>query len=572
MSPGLHRRSAPVALLLCAAACAHGPPAQRARHRPVVVTLVVDQLAAWVADERLPLLPPEGGFARLRREGGWGDDMRYAHAITDTAPGHAALYTGRVPRDTGIVANETLDPDGNVVPFLYDPPAAPAAARLLTAQGLTSLPTVSLAHLDGDTLADRLRAAVPRARILSLSFKDRAAILPGGRHADASLWFDPRVESFVTSSAVASVYPAWVTPAVEAAARALPRPAVWGLLDPAFVAAHAPCANAPEGEADVLGMGTAFPHPLAGAGAFRASPFADERLLETGARLAADEGDEPVLFLEISLSSNALIGHSFGPESWESWDEVLRLDLALGRFFAELDAEVGPDGWSAILSADHGIVELPERAATCGKWPWCRAPALDRWRRPCVAGERISEPALLLKLQVASELALGRGRWVLGIVDPYVVLTPEGRALPAPERARLDAALQGVLARQPGVAAVFDTRAQPEVCPPEADDSLPALVCRSMRRGLVGDLYVVPQPGSFFAGGQAQGVAHGSPYLYDRSVPLLARIPGKLPQGQRLAGPVPFETFSRTAALALGIDFAPGLKGTDLRAPAAPAP
>ena len=84
-------------------AAPEGPPA-------VVVALIVDQFAGWIAEERLPLLPKSGGFARLRSEGTWAIDMRYAHAVTDTAPGHAALFTALVPRENGVYANDRLDP------------------------------------------------------------------------------------------------------------------------------------------------------------------------------------------------------------------------------------------------------------------------------------------------------------------------------------------------------------------------------------------------------------------------------------------------------------------------------
>src|SRR5687767_12642261 len=88
-----------------AAACGspEAPPAaQRAPRPPVLVTVVVDQLPAWAAIERLPQLPEDGGFARLRREGTWAHDVRYAHALTHTGPGHAALYTGRPPVESGV--------------------------------------------------------------------------------------------------------------------------------------------------------------------------------------------------------------------------------------------------------------------------------------------------------------------------------------------------------------------------------------------------------------------------------------------------------------------------------------
>ena len=77
-----------------AAAASAAPP-------PWLVTIVVDQLAAWMADERWPALPSDGGFARLQREGLTVRELRFAHSVTETAPGHAALYTGAVPRVSG---------------------------------------------------------------------------------------------------------------------------------------------------------------------------------------------------------------------------------------------------------------------------------------------------------------------------------------------------------------------------------------------------------------------------------------------------------------------------------------
>src|SRR5579871_2103876 len=100
--------------LIAVAACRATPKPAPASPKPprMVVTIVVDQMAAWIAAERWPSLSPEGGFRRLMREGTYFRDMRYAHAVTDTAPGHAALYTGRVPRETGIFANEIIPAGG----------------------------------------------------------------------------------------------------------------------------------------------------------------------------------------------------------------------------------------------------------------------------------------------------------------------------------------------------------------------------------------------------------------------------------------------------------------------------
>jgi predicted AlkP superfamily pyrophosphatase or phosphodiesterase len=96
-------------------------PAQRPKpHAPFAVAIVVDQLSAWVAASRWPALPETGGFARLRREGTWTKNMRYPYAVTDTAPGHAALHTGTVPAESGIVGNELPDDAGGRSTILRD--------------------------------------------------------------------------------------------------------------------------------------------------------------------------------------------------------------------------------------------------------------------------------------------------------------------------------------------------------------------------------------------------------------------------------------------------------------------
>jgi hypothetical protein len=105
----------------------------------------------------------------------------------------------------------------------------------------------------------------------------------------------------------------------------------------------------------------------------------------------------------------------------------------------------------------------------------------------------------------------------------------------------------------PGVADVFDARHPPARCP--AADTPTALVCRSQTAAALGELYVLLQPGWFFDPNYVvgKGTSHGSPYLYDRTVPLLARAPGRVAAGRVVAGPVTPGTFVRTAATLLGI-------------------
>jgi hypothetical protein len=115
------------------------------------------------------------------------------------------------------------------------------------------------------------------------------------------------------------------------------------------------------------------------------------------------------------------------------------------------------------------------------------------------------------------------------------------------------------------IAAVIDVRAVPETCPPLSDESLPALTCRSVRRDQAADFYLVPAPATFFDPELAagRGTNHGSPYLYDRAVPLLVRAPGRVPAGTTRTAPTSFAAFARTASALLGIPEPAALAGSD---------
>jgi hypothetical protein len=541
----------------------HAEGAPAAHRGPLVVTLVIDQLAAWEAAERLPLLPDDGGFARLTREGTWVREMRFAHALTETAPGHASLYTGVPPRENGIYTNELPLADGIRVPFVRDD-----GTHLVGPLGPLAAPGASATRLQVPALADRVRMQTPEAVVVTLSLKDRGAVFGGGQHPDAAIWYAQAEDALVTASNVASALPAWALPFATPEAMAARRGALWQPIDRSFVALHATTPDDQVGEADYLGLGIEFPHDFAHARqpgpAFRASPEADSLLLEL-ALAAVDDTPRPgaPMLLAVSLSAHDYIGHLYGPASWEAWDELLRLDRSLARFFAGLDARLGPQGWSVLVTGDHGGGMLPELPRTA--LPWCADPDADRWRRPC-SGGRIDSGKVLATARAAAQELLGQGDWLRGEDDAFLFYGADAMRLDGPSRARMDDRVRESLRRLPGVAEAFAGAAQPSVCPP--GDALEALVCRTVVPSDGAAYLVVPRPGWAFNISlvPGSGANHGTPYLYDRAVPLLVRAPGRVPAGRVLDEPVSFATFARTAAALLGVrGFA--LEGRDLTSP-----
>lgn len=538
-------------------------PAQRQK---VVVAIEVDQLSAWVAAQRFAELPKTGGFARLLRDGTWVKNLRYPYAVTDTAPGHASLHTGRVPAESGIFGNEVPDASGKRISILRDD-----SVRVVTPDAVLPSPGSSAARLRVETVADRLRAAHPDAFVVSVSLKDRGSILPAGKHPTHAIWFDTGADSFVTSTAFEPKFPAWASKigSHEEVVRARSTP--WSLTDPAWVKAHAASPDDAPGEGDIDGMGTTFPHVAKSPAGYRALPASDEAIFQLMLAAVGAEYDaaRPTLLL-LSMSASDIVGHTYGPDSWEAWDHLLALDTKLGAFFTDLEKRVG--SFSVLLSADHGNVSMPEAREARAKLPACGPQAKpDAYARPCQGGARLGPNALRDELKAAAKTALGAGEWIQGMADPYVFLTPAARALPADRRAKLDRTVHATLEKHKDtVAEIIDVPVLAEKCPkvlaaargiPEralpGEDTF-TLVCRAWPAfpdSGAGDYYVVPKPGSFFDAEivLGKGSSHGTPYLYDRTVPMIV-VGSGIEAGAVVDDPVDFTAFSALEAAFVGLD------------------
>jgi hypothetical protein len=278
------------------------------------------------------------------------------------------------------------------------------------------------------------------------------------------------------------------------------------------------------------------------------------------------------MLLSVSLSANDYIGHLFGPDSWEAWDELRRLDQTLAWFFKELD-RLRPQAWSVVLTADHGVARLDdgEKRPACGDDPKSALVAGAPCVRSAARGARIyTEEVKKVAGEAAAQLGLlGKGeaqfeKMVDGVIYPYIYLTDRARRAvlcDAKARARLASALDRELRKRfAGVHAVWDVEPfkdapgecplrKAQACPDEKTDLLKALVCHSIspkreRRG--GDFYILAKPGAFFDPDliPGKGVSHGSPYAYDRLVPLFVREPTRM-QSARVTDqqPPPFTLF-----------------------------
>jgi arylsulfatase A-like enzyme len=320
--------------------------AQAAPKKPTLVVLVtIDQFRADYLQRFGPQLT--GGIARLMKGGAVFTDAHHDHAITETAPGHATLLSGRFPRSTGIMMNAigVADTSAPLLASGYGPGASPA-------------------RFNGTTLADWLRAANPQTRVLSVSMKDRAAILPIGRSKSNVYWYSPDGR-FVTSKYYGDSLPTWVSEFNDRGMALDYGGKSWTLLLPE--SAYPERDSVPQ---ESNGEGFTFPHPLpadAGEAAslVRATPFMDDLVvafaLDGVSKLELGTGPGTDL-LSISLSATDVIGHRFGPDSREIHDQVLRVDRAIGTFLDSLFKLRDPTTVTIAFSADHGVGTIPELA------------------------------------------------------------------------------------------------------------------------------------------------------------------------------------------------------------------
>jgi predicted AlkP superfamily pyrophosphatase or phosphodiesterase len=331
----------PFATLVVMAGAA-GAPARRAPDRPrLIVMLTVDQMRAdYLVRWRGQLT---GGLGTLLASGAVFTNAYQDHAVTETAPGHSTVLSGRWPAHTRILTNSLGVGD----------PASP----LLEVSG----PGASPARFRGTALFDWLQAAEPASRALSVSRKDRGAILPIGSARQQVYWYQSG--KFTTSRYYRDSLPAWVSAfnalrlPYKTAGREIP------LLLPDSAYAE------PDSEPwENGGHAMTFPHRLPTDSARAAIAVAGTSLMDSLTLAFALAGVEalrlgrrgPTELLAVSLSTTDAIGHAFGPDSREIHDQVLRLDRYLGWFFDRLFSRVGRDRVLIVLTADHGVTPFPE--------------------------------------------------------------------------------------------------------------------------------------------------------------------------------------------------------------------
>jgi len=326
-------------------------------NRPkLVVGIVVDQMR-WDYLYRYYDRYGTGGFKRLLNDGFSCENTLINYLPSFTAVGHTCIFTGSVPSISGIAGNDWVEQLTGKHMYCTEDTSVQSIGASNAEDG-----KMSPRNLLVTTVTDELRIATNyQSKVVGVSLKDRAAILPAGHAANAAFWFDDGSGRFISSTYYMKQLPDWVNQFNNSKRIEQLIKDDWNTLYPINTYKQSDDDNMPyEGK---LGGEGSFPHHIRdlyakNKGVVRVTPFGNTITLQMAE--AAVDGYQlgrgtATDFLTINCASTDYVGHTFGPNSIEVEDVYLRLDQDLAQFFSFLDNKIGKDQYTVFLTADHGV-------------------------------------------------------------------------------------------------------------------------------------------------------------------------------------------------------------------------
>jgi predicted AlkP superfamily pyrophosphatase or phosphodiesterase len=230
------------------------------------------------------------------------------------------------------------------------------------------------------------------------------------------------------------------------------------------------------------------------------SPRGDELTLDFAKTIVTHERlgqDEIVDYLGISFSGVDAVNHFFGPSSLENEDIILHLDRTLAALFAFIDQSVGLENVLIVLSADHGMAEIPEYMTESG-FP---------------AGRIYSEEVTAAANEAGQRL-FGINDVALKFFRPYLYLDAAAIHRSDFEQEEVAHALARALMDVDGIALAQSRTGSSQSAEAKR-------IRRNEHPVRSGDIYVVQNPYWFLFDKGPIVAMHGSPWRYDTHVPII---------------------------------------------------
>jgi predicted AlkP superfamily pyrophosphatase or phosphodiesterase len=474
----------------------------------LVLQLVVDQLRGDLIHQHQQQFG-SNGFNYLLRHGLDYHNAHHPHANTTTCVGHATIATGSYPSLHGVVDNDWYDRKSKQLIYCMEDLKTNILPTLHTHK---SIPGRSPHNLKASTLSDELLLA-NKGRAFGVSLKDRSAITLAG-HAGKAFWFDKTNGGFITSSYYYPNYPLWVQKWNK---NYEPKEFNWNLSRPLSEYQNT---NTKAFEHDYKHFGQTFPHHIINPPSeeyfsfLSRTPKADQLTGDFAEQLLTEEklGQSPnqTDYLAISFSAVDAIGHQFGPNSLEAEDNLLTLDQTLSHLLEVIDKKIGLKNTLIILTADHGVDDSPSYLKTHH--------IAEIKPMNIELSEHQIRNVLKTRYQLPEEV-------LMSITPPYVYLDHQIINEHQLNLTEISHDVAQTLNQQSGVFKAYTLPVSGI-----EKDWLSAKVNRMYYPFRSGDVYIVQPPYQSNGSKNDNRVTHGSPWQYDRYVPLLFVHPNFKPQ------------------------------------------
>jgi predicted AlkP superfamily pyrophosphatase or phosphodiesterase len=514
-----------VALTLLIIGSPTGVDAQTKSKVKLVLQITIDGLRADLLN-RYGNGFGKGGFRFLMEKGTYYTNAHYQHANTETIVGHATLATGAFPSEHGMVGNVWFDREAGELSYNIEDPQHPLLpTRKGKVQGEQVDPAQKLSRTQGRspavilaaTFSDGLAAYYGgRSKIFGVSGKDRSAVSMAG-HVGKAFWYSTNTGDFVTSTYYYDAYPAWVRK-WNAQRRAEGYAGTsWKLLNDASTYLLGAQDDRPY-EVDLRGYGRVFPHPFGKTSdklfytRLLISPVGDQLALDFSKALITNEqlGQDSIPdYLSISFSGVDAVNHFFGPSSLENEDVVVQLDRTLADLFAFIDRTVGLKHTLIVLSADHGMADMPEYMTELG-----------------FAAGRLYPDDVIKAANNSGQQQFGIDEVVRFFFRPYLYLDDTKIAAAKLDRTKVEQAIAGALTEIEGIALAVPRSG----LPPLQKTSVLKQIRQNFHASRSGDIYIVQEPYWFLFDKGPVAAMHGSPWRYDTHVPIIFAGPSIRPQ------------------------------------------
>ncbi len=499
--------------LLWAALPAPVPLGQFLNTPKLVVVLVIDQFRSDFLIRLQDRFQKEGkdgqvgGFLYLMNNGAYFPFAQYEVMQAMTCPGHAQILTGATADVNGIPLNEWYDRKAGKMTYCAEDAEFGISPR----------------RLKTTTVADEMRVVGRAGKVLSLSLKDRSAVMMGGQHPTTAVWMSSDSSKWETSSYYGKQLPNWVEALNKDLKKDLNSPYVWktARFEKEF------------SRGNKLSL---------------TSPYGTEILVKLASEAVVQEKlgrGEKTDFLLVSFSNHDFLGHRTGPLAPEIEELTLVEDQQISKLLTLIKSEMkSMKDVLIVLTADHGV-----------------SPKVEDLQEMKIDAGKIDDQELTERVNTTLNKRYGvpaNKKWIAATRSFNFYLSAETLKQKKLASEKIQEEVRQILLQQYGVWKVFTASDyQKGLFPP---GQLGEQIKSQYVSGISGDLIIIPRP--YYMEKEGLMTTHMTGFSYDRQVPLI--LVGSQFRSGVYSHPARMTDLAPTLAFALGVTAPSGSVGQPL--------